>query len=270
MKRPVGKHESGPTMTAGLVAAAQRCRDRHVCDSGWPPSEVASLAALEVVVDEAFCCDVADRFEHASPLTYDDDLASRYDRVKHENVQHYEEILEAGITAEPWLCPGQPYRDSADMVRSVRETGVIQVFLTRNGHGPGGGGAFHPLRESSGVTVRGVELAHNDLFRATHDVFGHVMLGNTFGPAGELKAAYCHMALFSEDARPVLFTEHVAQTCWFFFGPHVRDAAGRIRRPGEPGYVPPHRRPYPEQKVFAFEPSYLEAFRGMFHLEEAS
>src|SRR6266852_7781549 len=97
MQVPVGEPAPGPTMTADLVAVAQRCRDRCVHDAGWPPSDVASLAALEVVLDEGFCCDVADRFERASPLTYDDGVAFRYGRMKQENLRHYEEILDAGI-----------------------------------------------------------------------------------------------------------------------------------------------------------------------------
>jgi len=253
-------------LTEELVAAAQRCRD----ESGWPPGEVADLESVEVVPDETFCCEVADRFESAPAHAYDDELARRYDRMKAENLRQYEAILDAGIRVEPWLRRGQPYRDAGAMARSVRKTRTIHVFLTRDGHGPGRGRGPHPLREPSGVTASAVPLTHNDLFRVTHDVFGHVMLGNSFGPAGELRAAYCHMTLFSELARPVLFTENVAQTCWFFFGSHLRDEAGRLRRPGDPGYLPPRRRPYPEQKIFAFEPSYLDEFRRMFALEEAA
>jgi hypothetical protein len=76
------------------------------------------------------------------------------------------------------------------------------------------------------------------------------------------------MALSSRETREVLFTEQFAQICWFYFGPHVRHEDGRLRRPGDPGYVPPRLRPYPEQKVFPAQPGELEAFREMFHVEE--
>ena len=255
--------------TAELVAAAQRCRARHAPDTAWPPANVGRLGDLVATVDEAFCREVADRFERLPRLLYDSALARRYDDLKRETLLQYETILDAGIAVEPWLRPGQPYRDAADLVGGVRRTGTIYVFLTRNGHGPSRSLGFHPMREPSGVTAKGVELSHNDLFRVVHDVFGHVMAGNGFGPTGEFKAAYCHMSLLSESARPVLFTEQVAQTCWFFFGPHLRDDAGRVRRPGEPGHVPPRQRPYPEQKVVPLDPAYLDAFRRMFRLPEA-
>jgi hypothetical protein len=222
------------------------------------------------VLDEALCRELADRFDRLPRISWDRTLAGRYRRLKHETRAHYQAVLDAGIDVEPLLGAGQPYRDSAELVRKVRETGTIQVFLTRDGHGPPGSDGFHPMREPSGVTARDVELTHNDLFRVVHDVFGHVMFGHGFGASGELKAAYTQMALLSENARLAVFTEQVAQTCWFFFGPHLRDESGRVRRPGDRGYLPPHRRPFAEQKIFAAERRDLDAFGRMFRLEEAA
>lgn len=251
---------------ASLLAAAQRCHERH---GRGPAGEVARLARLVAVPDETFCRDVADRFDRLPRVAWSPALARRYRRLKEETRAQYEAVLDAGIDVEPWLEPGQPYRDSAELVRKVRATGTIHVFLTRDGHGPSPSAGFHPMREPSGVTVGGVELTHNDLFRVVHDVFGHVMFGHGFGAGGELKAAYTQMSLLSESARLAVFTEQVAQTCWFFFGPHLRDAAGRLRRPGDRGYLPPHRRPFPEQKVFRAERRDLDAFGRMFRLQGA-
>jgi len=223
-----------------------------------------------VVPDDDFCRGVADRHEQAPRLAYDRALADQYDTVKHEVRCLFEEVRAAGFVVEPWRREGQPYRDSAELARHVRETRTIRVLLTGEAHGPPGSAGFHPLRQSSGIAAQGVELLHNDLLRTVHDLFGHVMLGNSFGPAGELKAAYCQMALHSADARLVLFGEQVAQTCWFYFGPHLRDEAGRIRRPGERGHVAARARPYPDQKVYRIEPGTLSAFRRMFHLTEAT
>jgi hypothetical protein len=254
--------------TASLVAAAQRCRDRTGSGSSWPPEDVSRWHALEVAVDERFCRAVADRFDAKPRRRHDAPVARRYDILKRETRRQYDAIVDAGLTVEPWLRPGQPYRDAQELAASVGVTGTLSVFLTVNGHGHDADALAHPLREASGVRVGGVELSHNDLLRAAHDVFGHVLCGHDFGIAGELKAAYCHMALYSDTARPVLFAEHVAQICWFFFGPHLRDERGRVRRPGDRGYAPPHRRPYPPQKVFAAEPGELAAFRRLFRLEE--
>jgi hypothetical protein len=254
--------------SASLVVTAQRCRDRSGAGDDWPPAHVSLWSRLELEIDERFCRDVADRFD-ALPARHDDvRLACRYDALKRETRRLYDAILDAGITVEPWQRPGQPYRDARAMAADVAATGTLQLFLTVHGHGPAGDAGDHPLRDGSGVRANGVEFTHNDLLRAAHDVFGHVLGGHDFGVAGELKAAYCHMALYSDTARPVVFAEQVAQTCWFFFGAHLRDARGRVRRPGDQGYLPPRRRPYPAQKVFAAEPGELGAFRRLFRLEE--
>lgn len=246
-----------------LVAAARWCVETR----GGDGARIDRLATTALDLDASACRAIADGFAAAPRLGYGASLAARYDRMKVENLTQFTAIEAAGIEVRPWLRPGQPYRDSAHLVRRVRATGVLFVFLTRDGHGPPGSTGFHPLREPSGLWVAGVELTHNDVFRAVHDAFGHVMFGHSFGPAGELLAAYCHMALYSDVARPVLFTEQVAQICWFFYGPHLRRADGQLRRPGEPGYVPPADRPYPEQKVYDPAASHVAAFRRMFREE---
>lgn len=247
-------------LEARLLAGAQRWCERRGRRSA---RRAAALSRLVAVPDEDVCGDFADRFERQPRVAWDRALARRYRQLQRETRELYDVVLDAGVVVEPWLGPGQPYRDSAELVREVRETGTLRVFLTRDGHGPPGSNGFHPMREPAGVEAGGVELTHNDLFRAVHDAFGHVMLGHGFGPAGELSAAYCQMALLSEPARSVAFAEQVAQTCWFFYGPHLRDAAGRLRRPGDPGYVPPPRRPFPPQKVFAASRRDMAAFERM-------
>lgn len=267
---PVAGIAKADGLVADLLAVAQRCRDRTERDAGWAPADVARLADLVVTVDAGFCREVADRYERAPRLAYDEALARRYDRVKQESRQQYEDVLDAGITVQPWLSPGPPYRDSDELVRQVRQTRTIRVLLTREEHGPPGGAGFHPLREPSPITAAGVPLLYNDLVRTVHDLFGHVMFGAGFGLSGELKAAYCHLALHSEDAQRVLFNEQVAQICWFYYGPHLRGAAGRLRKPGERGYLAPRARPYPEQKVYPGDPEELARFQRMFSLRQAA
>jgi hypothetical protein len=256
-------------LTVDLLTVAQEYVDRRSAASRAPAASISRLADLVVALDEDYCRDVAEYFDRAPRLAYDARLARLYDRMKWENLLQYGVILDAGIEIEPWLGPGQPYRGSEELVRRVRETGTLYVYLTRDGHGPPGSTGYHPLRGPSGVTARGVELAYNDVFRVVHDVFGHVMFGYAFGPRGEFKATYCHMHMYSEEIHPILFTEQIGQICWFFFGPHLLDRAGNLPRPGDPGYVPPAQRPYAEQKVFPFDHRYLDPFTRMFDVQES-
>jgi hypothetical protein len=249
---------------AHVVALAQEYLDRV---RPGHPTDVARLARLRVRLDEEFCREVADHFARQRALAWDADLARRYALLQAENLRQYRAIVAAGIRVRPWLAQGQPYRDSRHLCESVRETSTLYVYLTRDGHGPGPAAppeSRHPMRKPSGVRLSGVDFCHNDIFRAVHDVFGHVMFGNSMGPVGEFHAAYCHLALYPLPAHPVLFTEQVSQICWFFYGSHLRDRAGRLAPRGASGWVPPARRPYPEQKVFACPPEFVERFKASF------
>ena len=212
----------------------------------WLPGAPARAPdSVLVGWDEAYCRRVADWYDR-SPTAYDD---RRYARFTRETLRQYQTIVDAGYAVLPWQRPGVPYRDSTELCTAVRATRRVYVYLTRDGHGDGPPVGFHPLREPSGVVVDGVALAYNDVFRAVHDVFGHVMYGNGFSAAGEFRAAYGHMRMYSEAVHPVVFTEQVAQICWYFFGPHLDRGAPRR---------------YPDQKVLDCPPPLLADFKAMF------
>lgn len=237
---------------------------------------IARLAEAVVRRDERYCRETAAYYDAAPLFAYDAALQQSYNNFKLQSLRQYQAIVEAGIEVEPWLGDGQPYANSRQLREHVRRTGKLRLYLTGSGHGPSGdtdssdGPGFHPLREPSGVSAEGVELCHNDVYRAVHDIFGHVMFGSGFGPYGEFLAAFCHLHMYSPDTHPVLFTEHVGQICWFFYGPHLADATGALPGKGEAGYVPPGRRPYPPQKVFAFPTRFLDGFTSMFQLQRSS
>jgi hypothetical protein len=249
--------------TADFVSLARSYVERR---PGLSSGFVSAVGGTRLVMDERFCLDVADLFEGAPLLAWSDELADDYMLFKQESLAQYDAIRAAGLVVRPWPHDAQPYRDSSDMVRTVRETGVLHVYLTSAGHGPGRPQGFHPLREPSGIREHGVELTHNDIFRVVHDVFGHVVHGNTFGPSGEFRATYCHMAMYPERVHPVLMTEQIGQICWFFYGPHLR-VDGRIPRRGDPGYLEPARRPYAQQKVFPFPRGHVSRFKELFKEE---
>jgi hypothetical protein len=258
---------AGVGLATELLAAAERSLARQPGGDRWLNS-AAELPHLTVELDEEVCRALADRYDDAPVDALDDDLIERYQSLKHDSLLLYHELVSVGVHVEAWSSPGQPYRNSGELVDRVRETRNLLVYLTVNGHGPLPPSSTHPLCQRCGVSVGGIELWYNDLLRVTHDVFGHVMLSTGFGPIGELKAGYCQLALSSAAARPVLFTEQIAQTCWFYFGAHLRDKCGRLPVTGEREYLRPRARPYPEQKIFATGPEDLTAFQRMFRIKE--
>lgn len=227
--------------------AREAGRTVRFAESEWPP-------------DEAYCRDVAAYYD-AAPLVCDDPrLAAAYEALAAESMRQFELVLASGLQVRPWRGTGQPYRSSAELAERVQRSGTLQVHLTADGHGPGPGRAGHPMARPTGLAADGVPLLRNDVFRVVHDVFGHLMCGHGFGPRGELAAVLVHLQMYPRAAWPVLFTEHVAQVCWFFFGPHLRDRDGRLPAAGEPGHLPPARRPYPEQKTFLFADRLIDRF----------
>ncbi|WP_225732134.1 MULTISPECIES: crotonobetainyl-CoA--carnitine CoA-transferase [unclassified Nocardia] len=230
-------------MGVDLGNRAQAYLDRYLPGSG---PGIAALATYRLSWDEQFCHRVATYFEHAPRMAWEARLAERYARFKRENLRQYRMIVDSGIAVRPWLGEGQPYGGSAQLRQSVRADSVLYVYLTTTAHGPGPAAGDHPMLEPSGVVVDGVEFRHNDLFRAVHDIFGHVLSRSGFGPRGEFMAAFCHMGMYSAAVHPVVFTEHVAQICWYFYGPRA------------------HERRYPPQKVFEYPPDYLDRFRTLF------
>ncbi|MFJ5542110.1 hypothetical protein [Micromonospora chalcea] len=249
-------------LTVRLGELAQAHAERAAARAGVPAVRLDRLAAEPLHLDEDFCREVADRYDAAPMVTAG--AARGYARLAAENLRQFRLIGEAGIRVLPWTGPGQPYRDSRDLVARVRATGLLHVFLTRHGHGPAGADGDHPLRAPAGVRAGGEELLHNDIFRAVHDVFGHVLFGNTFGPRGEFRATRCHLAMYPADLHPLVFAELVGQLCWFFHGPHLRRPDGTLPRRGEPGYVPPPRRPYPPQKQLVYDRRTLDRFAALF------
>ncbi|PZG24426.1 crotonobetainyl-CoA--carnitine CoA-transferase [Micromonospora craterilacus] len=247
-----------------LLGLAQAYVDEAAARGELPHRDLSRLPGTRVRVDPEFCREVAGHFDRAPRRALDADLAARYARFTEETLRHFALLEPAGLTVVPWPGPGQPYRGAADLIDALDRTGVLYVYLTNDGHGPHGPTPDHPLCAPSGVTVDGVELLHNDIFRVVHDIFGHVLLGATMGVAGEFRAAYGHMAMYSPQVHPVVFTEQVSQICWFFHGPHLADRSGRWPRRGEPGWIPPTDRPYPEQKLFPCPPGFLGRFTASF------
>jgi hypothetical protein len=186
---------------------------------------------------------VADYY-HATPHKPNDPkVRSAYEAMKKETLAQFNYLREQGVEFEPWLKEGQPYRDSKEMREDVLKNRHLGFFI---------GGEFpddHPLKEPAGVELAGHQLTYNDVFRAVHDYFGHALYGNQFGPRGEEHAWRTHSRMYSPEARPAMSFETRGQNSWVNFGPHMRHPDGRVRQPGDDGYIPPPDRPFAEQKA---------------------
>jgi hypothetical protein len=226
---------------ANLLALAQDYLRKH----HLPPHADFDYLPL----DEARSYALADLYEQLQHAPHSPEVQAAYQAMKAEVLAQYRHLKAAGYQLLPWQQAGQPYQNSQEMRADVLNNKRLHYFT--GGDLP----SDHPLAEvepESGQTF-------NDLFRAVHDVFGHALYGNQFGPRGEEHAWRAHASMFSPLARRAMTTETRGQNSWVNFGPHLRGPHGQVAGPGEPGHVPPPQRPYAPQKAGLLPPEHISA-----------
>ncbi len=188
---------------------------------------------LYVEVDESRARRIAEAYEllpeddRSNPL-----VAHAYCALAVEIEQQWRFALDTmAMRLEPWKLDGQPYADSAEMSRDVRNNRHLFFYQ---------GGNPHPLLCRANAATG---LSMNDKFRAIHDLFGHAAEGFSFGPRGEENAWIKHSQMFGAAAQKALTTETRGQNSWVNFGAHNYDAAGNHKN------LPLKYRPYAVQKV---------------------
>ena len=189
--------------------------------------------------DERFAQFCADTHENSQHTPSEFRTLESYRALIAEIGEQFHLFLRSGYTFSMWPSDGQPYRNSQEMAADVRNKRRLFVYPT-NGMSPD-----HPLAQ---LAMAG--WSWNDVFRAVHDLVGHAATGFQFGPVGEENAYRFHATVHSSAAISALAVETRLQNCWVNFGPHLRDAQGKLIRRGEPGFIPPSTRPYASQKAF--------------------
>jgi hypothetical protein len=216
-----------------------------------------------VPVNEELAKRIADHYETAKNEPLKPEVKKAYTALANEVVDQWKAFQKAGYTATPWTGEGQPYANSAEMMKDVRDNKHLYYYTTESGFGSGITGkmrAENPMLQDSGVNFNGAEnVPVNDVFRVVHDIVGHGANGYEFGPKGEFNAYLEHSRMFSDAAKPALAAETLAQNSWVNYGPHLRDESGNIAKKGEKGYVPVTERPFAEQKNIALPQEFIDA-----------
>ncbi|WP_428308034.1 hypothetical protein [Lacipirellula sp.] len=230
-----------------LCDLAYEYRAIHLgADSGRRLRRVQSVNAETAIA-------IADIWEAATHSPNDSSVAAAYKQFAAECVLQWNFVIAAGIHLEPWPFEKQPYDSSGQMMDDVDANRHLYFFRTSNGFGDStnvsADTSDHACHWPSGIISNGSDLCINDLFRAIHDIFGHVIGEFNFGPIGEENAWLCHSSMFSDSARRAMTSETRAQNSWVNFGPLRRNPAGRIIRKGESGYLPLQQRPFAQQKM---------------------
>ncbi len=153
---------------AGASREVRSMADSYIQEHGMPQKP---RSAEPVAVDPR-APQIADAYAALKHDPKNPKVKASYDAFAAETKAQFDYARKQGMNFEPWDKPGQPYANSAEMVKDVRENNHLYFF--RGGEPP----KNHPM---SGVDPES-GLTYNEEFRAVHDLFGHAQEGNEFGP----------------------------------------------------------------------------------------
>ncbi len=197
---------------------------------------------------------IADAFDAMKHDPTNPEVVAAYEAMAKETIDQFNLVSNKGYKVEIWKGEGEPYANSAEMIKDVRDNKHMYIYSTESGFGQEGitkeQRAENPLLSETEFTdINGEPLVVNDLFRFVHDFFGHTELGNGFGPKGEENAWVNHSRMYSPEARRAMTTETRGQNSWVNFGKQIRREDGSIPKKGDPDYVPLSEREYADQKI---------------------
>ena len=191
-------------------------------------------------IDEPRAREIAAIYESLPVFDEGQETQEAYAKLAGEIQQQWDyAINKMGVTFEPWVSEGQPYANSREMVRDVRDNKHLWFFT---------GGELHPLLkepDQNGLSI-------NDKLRAIHDLFGHAAEDFQFGARGEENAWIKHSQMFSPVAQKALTTETRGQNSWVNFGPQ------NFNEDGSKKNIPAADRPFAQQKVALLPEQYMD------------
>jgi hypothetical protein len=143
-------------------------------------------------VYEAYGRQMPELMETIGARDYDDLMEKAYRQLNYETAQQFNQMP---VNMSFHRAGEGDYRSSGEMLEDVHGNQHLYVFQ---------GGEPHNMM--SDVDPR-TGLNQTEQFRAVHDLFGHAVHGNEFGPKGEELAFGAHSQMYSPLARIALATE---------------------------------------------------------------
>jgi GNAT superfamily N-acetyltransferase len=145
-----------------------------------------------------------------------------YEAMAKETLEQYQAIVDAGYKTEMHYEQEEPYGNSRDAIKDIRENKRLKVLATDLNFGDrtvkDSDIKENPLLAMSQYKdANGRQMRINDVFRFVHDFFGHSERGNGFGPIGEENAWDVHARMYSPLARRAMTSGTRGQNSWVNF-----------------------------------------------------
>jgi hypothetical protein len=197
--------KSAKTSSRQPNEALRKLSDEYNAQSGQNPIEHGHY----VSVDESLAQRIAKAYDAMPEVDRSPETIRAYEALAKEVGDQWDfAVNNLGVTFEPWTTEGQPYANSREMVKDVRDNNHLYFFQ---------GGDPHPFL---GEVDPETGFNANDKLRAVHDLFGHASEDYQFGPRGEENAWLKHSQMFSPEAQRALSTETRGPNSWVNFGDH--------------------------------------------------
>lgn len=217
LARPLEQPAARVADAADEVADAARFIDQQAADyarsRGLPePKPVDTTARVDPVRGRI----VANLYRAAVSNPDDPAVQRAYAAFAADVTDQWQYLKDQGIRIEFVDRPasGGVYANEAELFADI-ERGVLKVDRT----GPAEQHTVPVMNEVIDTDINGNPVTVNDAFRAVHDYFGHSRARNLFDRHGEDVAWRLHEQMFSDEAKPALFSETVGQNSYLNFAP---------------------------------------------------
>jgi hypothetical protein len=147
---------------------------------------------------ESYLSKSPEMVKKSGATNYDELTKAAYDKMAQETKHQYEAMRNAGINIDFDPTGAKSYKSSKDMLNDLSTNNHLDIFS---------GGEPHDLLGDT-----------NNLFRATHDFFGHGTTGSSFGPKGEELAYGAHAQMYSPLAQLAAAAETRGQNSLVNYG----------------------------------------------------
>jgi hypothetical protein len=181
---------------------------RHTGDRRRPGAGPMPAATANAMLAGIVACPVRGRAvaaAYAALPDWDDAALPAYRAFRDETARQFELLTRGrargGCGIDVAVSATDPYPDAPTMAASLAATGVLRVLAT------GGANGSHPFMSG----------ADNTMFRAVHDVFGHLASRRGFDRHGEEAAWFAHGLRYSPLARLAMTTETRGQSSAFIW-----------------------------------------------------
>ena len=211
----------GVEVTFGPYIPAREAAILYAEKMGIPYRQQASYHKL----DKKFSTLLANTYARMLNRPLAADVKEAYDAWAKETIAQYEAMIKTGITIEFMPNNRDPYGNPRNAILDVINNNHLYVFPADGGFGKDAITEkqirTNPALALTDIIISGRQARVVEVFRATHDFYGHVKEGFGFRAEGEENAFQSHVRMYSPLAARAMTAGTRGQNSDVNFGPNA-------------------------------------------------